>query len=48
VLSVLTRRRNRRKAVELARLLVALDCMAADARPPRQRRPHRMSLGASR
>jgi hypothetical protein len=48
VLSVLARRRNRRKAVELARLLVAIDSLAADARPPRQRRAQRVSLGPSR
>jgi hypothetical protein len=48
MLSVLARRRNRRKAVELARLLVAIDTMAADARPWRPRRSQRVSLGPGR
>jgi hypothetical protein len=40
------RRRQERKATELARLLVALDALAVDARPWRPRRVRRASLGA--
>lgn len=43
---VLLRRRDRKKAVELARLLVALDAMAGERRGRRLRRASRLSLGA--
>jgi hypothetical protein len=43
---VLLRRRDRKKAVELARLLVALDAMAGERRGRRLRRAPRLSLGA--
>ena len=42
------RRRQSRKAAELARLLVALDALAGGDRPWRPRRIRRASLGAAR
>jgi hypothetical protein len=42
------RRRQERKAAELARLLVALDALAGDARPWRPRRVRRASFGGAR
>jgi hypothetical protein len=42
------RRQSRRRARELARLLVALDTAAADARPWQQRRLLRASVAAPR
>jgi hypothetical protein len=42
------RRKERRKAAELARLLIALDGLACDARPWRPRRAIRLSVGATR
>jgi hypothetical protein len=44
----LLRRRQSRKAAELARLLVALDALAGDSRAWRPRRVRRASLGAAR
>jgi hypothetical protein len=42
------RRKQERKAAELARLLVALDTLAGGERPWRPRRVRRASLGAAR
>ena len=45
---VLRRRRNVRKALKLARLLLALDAAAGDARGVALRRVARASVGAGR
>jgi hypothetical protein len=42
------RRRRHRQVSDLARLLVALDTLAGDARPWRPRRVRRASLGGAR
>jgi hypothetical protein len=42
------KRRRRRKATSLARLLVSLDDAAREARPWRPRRVQRAALGTSR
>jgi hypothetical protein len=42
------RRREERRAAELARLLVALEAMARDERPWRPRRVLRVALGSAR
>jgi hypothetical protein len=43
-----TRRREERRAAELARLLVALETMACAERPWRPRRVLRAALGSAR
>jgi hypothetical protein len=48
VTTVLRKRRQERKAAQLARLLLALDSMAGTERPWRPRRVMRFSVGASR
>jgi hypothetical protein len=47
-LPMLRRRRHRKKASELARLLVALDSIASQHRGWRPRRHTRLSLGSGR
>jgi hypothetical protein len=42
------RRREERKAAQLARLLASLEQLAADERPWRPRRVARLSLGSPR
>jgi hypothetical protein len=42
------KRRRRRKATSLARLLVSLDDAAREARPWRPRRVHRAAVGSGR
>jgi hypothetical protein len=48
VTTLLRNRRRERQAERLARLLLALDSMACDARPWRPRRVMRLSVGAGR
>jgi hypothetical protein len=48
VTTVLRNRRQERKAIRIARLLVALDSMASTERAWRPRRVMRLSVGASR